>query len=375
MKTRLSHGSPHSRGDPRYTWILTSLAIVTFALIILYKLHSLVPELQEPPTSSVPFPTVSKPKDPPSKIAFLFLVRHQMPLDFLWEHFFQGAGEDEYTVYIHARPGYVYTKNNTKCSAFIDRQLKKPVLVEWGEASMLQAERLLLEEALKDPHNQRFILLSDSCVPLYNFRYIYDYVMFCQKSFVDSFTDARDVRYNHKMAPAIWKEKWRKGSQWFVLIRKHAVAVVKDTTVFPVFKRYCKRMSLPEFSGSVENNWNHNCIPDEHYLQTLLAMRNLEKEIERRGVTYSQWKSAHQHTMDRRGWHPITFDSAKTTLKAIKDIQNINEIHFVAAGRRERCGIDGKALPCYLFARKFTRGAGACLLEQAPEYENRVLPY
>lgn len=50
-------------------------------------------------------------------------------------------------------------------------------------------------------------------------------------------------------------------------------------------------------------------------------MRNLEKEIERRGVTYSQWKSAHQHTMDRRGWHPVTFDSAKTTLKAIKDIQ------------------------------------------------------
>lgn len=41
----------------------------------------------------------------------------------------QGAGGDEYTVYIHARPGFVYTKNNTKCSAFINRQLKKPVLV------------------------------------------------------------------------------------------------------------------------------------------------------------------------------------------------------------------------------------------------------
>jgi hypothetical protein len=61
------------------------------------------------------------------------------------------------------------------------------VQVEWGEASMLQAERLLLEEALRDPLNQRFILLSDSCVPLYSFRYIYDYVMFCQKSFVDRY--------------------------------------------------------------------------------------------------------------------------------------------------------------------------------------------
>jgi hypothetical protein len=25
--------------------------------------------------------------------------------------------------------------------------------------------------------------------------------------------------------------------------------------------------------------------------------------------------------MDRRGWHPITFDAAKTTLKVIKGIQ------------------------------------------------------
>ena len=40
--------------------------------------------------------------------------------------------------------------------------------VEWGEASMLQAERLLLKEALQDPLNQRFILLSDRCTLYYH---------------------------------------------------------------------------------------------------------------------------------------------------------------------------------------------------------------
>lgn len=50
-------------------------------------------------------------------------------------------------------------------------------------------------------------------------------------------------------------------------------------------------------------------------------MRNMETEIEQRGVTYSQWDDIHQHTMDRRGWHPITFDAAKTTLEAIMNIQ------------------------------------------------------
>ena len=36
--------------------------------------------------------------------------------------------------------------------------------VGWGESTMIQAERLLLEAALEDPANQRFVLLSDRLV-------------------------------------------------------------------------------------------------------------------------------------------------------------------------------------------------------------------
>jgi hypothetical protein len=55
--------------------------------------------------------------------------------------------------------------------------------------------------------------------------------------------------------------------------------------------------------------------------------------------------------------------------------QDINEIHFVAASRREHCGSGGKALPCYLFARKFTRGAGVRLLDLAPDYAQWASPF
>lgn len=40
------------------------------------------------------------------------------------------------------------------------------VQVGWGESSMIEAERLLLAEALEDPANQRFVLLSDRFVTL-----------------------------------------------------------------------------------------------------------------------------------------------------------------------------------------------------------------
>jgi hypothetical protein len=78
---------------------------------------------------------------------------------------------------------------------------------------MLEAERLLLLEALQDPLNARFLLLSDSCIPLYNFVFVYDYVMSSHKSFVDSFFDHNDTQYNSKMSSVIPKSAWRKGSQ------------------------------------------------------------------------------------------------------------------------------------------------------------------
>ncbi|KAE8798397.1 hypothetical protein D1007_26257 [Hordeum vulgare] len=54
------------------------------------------------------------------------------------------------------------------------------------------------------------------------------------------FTDKTEKRYNPNMSPVIRKDKWRKGSQWVMLIRKHAEVVVGDKHVFQVFRKHCK---------------------------------------------------------------------------------------------------------------------------------------
>ncbi|CAM6096956.1 unnamed protein product [Calypogeia fissa] len=305
---------------------------------------------------------------PKPKIAFLFIARNQMPLDFLWAHFFKGAAVDEYSVYIHARPGVIYTRKNSECKAFYNRQLPNSVSVEWGGASMIEAERLLLAAALEDPKNERFLLLSDSCVPLYTFKYVFDYVVTSPRSFVDSFIDYNDERYNPRMAPDIKEDRWRKGSQWFVLLRKHAEAIVADKTIFPNFQKHCKRLALPEYWRTGENQTETNCIPDEHYVQTLLAILGLEEQIERRTLTYSKWKDFDQER-DRKGWHPITFNYPDASLEAVKDIQAIIKIEYVTESRTEWCSSNGEPHPCYLFARKFTKGAGIRLLDMVKKYE------
>ncbi|XP_048493811.1 glycosyltransferase BC10 isoform X7 [Beta vulgaris subsp. vulgaris] len=280
-----------------------------------------------PPTMNLPILFAQKPK-----IAFLFIARNRLPLDFVWDVFFQ---------------------------------------IDWGEASMIQAERILLQKALVDHTNERFVFLSDS------------------------FADTKEGRYNPKMHPVVPVNNWRKGSQWVVLNRKHAETVVKDETVFPVFQQHCKcvqlfrehipkkksedqqdssfdriisskRKSLPEFWRDqpfpVDTSKEHNCIPDEHYIQTLLAQEGLEKEITRRSLTHTAWDLSVSKDNERRGWHPVTYKFSDATSQLIHSIKEIDNIFYETENRREWCSSKGKPSPCFLFARKFTRPAASRIL-------------
>ena len=80
---------------------------------------------------------------------------------------------------------------------------------------MIDGERRLLKSALLDFTNERFVLLSECCIPLFNFT-IYSYLMNASESNIGSYDDPRKVgrgRYNLKMWPEINISDWRKGSQ------------------------------------------------------------------------------------------------------------------------------------------------------------------
>ncbi|XP_021773963.1 uncharacterized protein LOC110737924 isoform X1 [Chenopodium quinoa] len=334
--------------------ILLCLCIVSFVLL----------EINRPTINLLmPFPNFFAQKP---KIAFLFIARNRLPLDFVWDSFFRGDKDIRFSVFVHSRPGFLFNKATTKSLYFLNRQVNDSVQVDWGEASMIQAERILLKSALVDPANERFIFLSDSCVPLYNLSYTYDYIMSTSTSFVDSFSDSKDGRYNPKMQPVIPVTNWRKGSQWVILNRKHAEIIVKDETVFPVFQQHCKRKSLPEFwrhqPFPVDTSKEHNCIPDEHYVQTLLALEGLEGEITRRSLTHTAWDLPASKDHERRGWHPVTYKFSDATSELILSIKDIDNIYYETENRREWCSSKGKPSPCFLFARKFTRPAALRLL-------------
>ncbi|KAK3040441.1 hypothetical protein RJ639_028690 [Escallonia herrerae] len=367
---------------PRF-WFDSKL--VTFITLLLTSLLLLVLHSRSKPPQSTTIVVDHRLFDGhfegPPKIAFLFLVRKERSPRFHLALLLQGLAKwvtqfslmlmslqnapvSEFSIYAHSRPGFALNGSTTRSAFFQDRQLKNSVEVAWGEACMIEAERLLLGASLDDPANQRFVLLSDSCVPLYNFSYIYNYLMSSPRSFVDSFHDVKEVRYNPKMSPVIPEDKWRKGSQWITLIRKHAEVIVDDDIVFPVFKKFCQWRPVTDLSKgqrSSEHQLEPNCIPDEHYVPTLLMMKGLQNELERRTLTYSLWSQSADKT-NPKAWHPSTFNYANSSPQHIQVIKDINHVNYESENRTELCRVNSTASPCFLFARKFSRGAALRLL-------------
>uniref|UniRef100_M1BCY6 Uncharacterized protein n=1 Tax=Solanum tuberosum TaxID=4113 RepID=M1BCY6_SOLTU len=107
----------------------------------------------------------------------------------------------------------------------------------------------------------------------------------------------------------------------------------------------------------------HNCIPDEHYVQTLLAIHGFEGELERRTITYTEWNESVTN-MEKKGWHPITFSYADAGPVQIKRIKDIRNVYYESEYRTEWCRNNSTLAPCFLIARKFSRGAAMRLLSE-----------
>ncbi|CAD6266327.1 unnamed protein product [Miscanthus lutarioriparius] len=271
---------------------------------------SLVPRAEEFPFQRVP------------KVAFLFMARGPIPFAPLWDKFFRGH-QGLYSVYVHTVPDYKL--NVSKSSAFYGRQIPSEE-VSWGSITLVDAEKRLLANALLDFSNERFVLLSESCIPVFNFPTVYEYLINSAHSFVESYnidTPQCAGRYNRRMAPHIMAHQWRKGSEWFELNRELAVQIVADYKYYSIFRKHCRP----------------SCYPDEHYIPTYLHLFHGPLNANRT-VTWVDWS--------RGGPHPASYGAADITEEFIQAIRN----------NGTECFYNSKPTSvCYLFARKFAPNA------------------
>ncbi|CAL4957957.1 unnamed protein product [Urochloa decumbens] len=319
-----------------------------------------------PPTPSPPPPLPPPPPPPPSstaanpqaglvrflepstvqsspyhhvpKVAFVFLARGDLPLRPLWEKFFAGH-EGLYSIYVHTDPSC--TGSPPEDSVFYGRMIPSQKTM-WGDITLVAAERRLLANALLDLGNERFVLLSESCIPIYNFTTVHAVLTGTNTSFVDVIvTPARyDALFGERHN--ITAAQWRKGAQWFEMDRSLAIEVVGDTTYFPTFRDHCAGRRA--------------CLMDEHYVPTLLSVLRWPWGANRT-LTFADWDRRR-----RTGFHPHVHRAEEVTAGLIGEIRS-----------GERAGVnctafrDAASGVCYLFARKFTPDTLEPLLRLAPK--------
>ncbi|KAM7258944.1 hypothetical protein ACFE04_014685 [Oxalis oulophora] len=281
---------------------------------------------------------------PKLKIAFLFLTNTELHFSPLWDKFFRKANRNSYNIYIHADP----TANITMpqpASVFYHHFINSKRTYRASPTLISATRRLLATALIDDPANMFFALLSQYCIPLHSFRYVYHSIVE-SRSFdltaTESESDAAEstqlgfrVRYKsfieiNSKEPRLWKrytargryamlpevpfEKFRVGSQFFVVTRKHALTVVKDRSLWKKFKIPCYRTD--------------ECYPEEHYFPTLLSMQDPN------GCTH--------YTLTRVNWtgtrngHPYTYRPFEISVDLVSKLRQSN---YSAS---------------YLFARKFT---------------------
>jgi hypothetical protein len=282
---------------------LVSIAIIIIITIAYYKFSNRIQNFEN---QSINTPITHK-------IAFLFLTRDNLRCPDIWNEFFKG-NEDRYTIYCHP-------KNPDNVS---DTLLKNNIIPErietcWGCIGIVRAFLALFANALKDSSNVKFITVSEACVPISSFEYIYKELMFTNNSQIDIHTNNFE-RYDKIINPKFPKDDFIKAScLGIVLNRFHAQLIVDNDET---------------------DNWVDFYVPDEHYICNMLQVldSNFANNCDVRKITFDVWSKKNSKTISLEDNIDL-----KISAQYYADLEYISN-KCINAMRENR----------FLFARKFT---------------------
>ena len=187
------------------------------------------------------FETFSSDSNKP-KIAFLFLTYNNLKRSDIWNKFFgiDGDGDSDgdgggghgheytnkYTIYNHAKEPENITDILLK-----DRHIPEHIETCWGCFGTVEANILMMKEALKDPMNHKFILVSDSCIPILSFNAFYKEVMKDKQNKINIHYNNNPERYDNIIEPDFSKDDFTKHSAQGLIFNKHSAELLVNSLI------------------------------------------------------------------------------------------------------------------------------------------------
>lgn len=216
------------------------------------------------------------------KIALCFLTYGNLSQPKLWSRIIN-ENKDKLNVYIHNKNNFIDTEYNLERFCIKNKEEK----TAWGHISLVRATLRLFEEAYKNEENVAFILLSDKCIPLYDFDFIYNKIFSMNTNMLQN----AKVKWSVKKRYALIHDKdlfsikdMAIQSQWCIFYR--------DTIGFFIENDYTSKFG----EGSY--------CPDEHYF--IMIMKKFDINYTFTDITYFNREEKSDNPKIKR--YPKTYD-------------------------------------------------------------------
>jgi hypothetical protein len=262
------------------------------------------------------------------KIAFLFLIVNDIYFPEIWDYYFKG-NKDKVNILCHAK-----NPENIKTKWLKNNIIKNIVKTKWGHFT--NAIVNLLKSALENKDNQKFILISESCLPIKSFNNFYN--MLLSDDINTSYIKVRKFDNYNINKSNIQKNFLKdinliKHSGWFCLSRHHVKKLLVNKNIYKfnnIIAGDEHILSLIYPSNNIKDfeitysNWEHN----KYYIE------NINKKLK---ILYDQKESENTKKYDKEilelriqksniGKHPKTYD--KITENELSEIKKSKSFFF-----------------------------------------------
>ena len=241
------------------------------------------------------------------KIAFCFLTIGNIHQIDLWKKFLKG-NENKYNIYIHPKEP---EKVNNEWKKYI---IKDRIDTKWGDISLVKATLKLFQEAYMNDNNKMFILVSDSCIPIYNFEYIYDNLINHQitrysirnKNQENMLKPRYNEILNNTNNEFLEYNKFKKQSQWCIINRDDIKIMIDKNN---------------DYTDLYKNVFAH----DEHYFINISEKFNLKYD-DNKSISFDNWNADELDSNSKYNKLPKTY--LNVTINDIEKARNEEALFF-----------------------------------------------
>jgi len=187
------------------------------------------------------------------KLAFCFLIYDKINHEELWNLFFNNIDNKKYEIYIHQ-------KNEYRLKYFEENKIKEKIETNYADTTIINAYKLLFKKAYNNDC-YKFIILSQACIPLKSFNYIYDLLINDNKSYFNICPKEQCFPRCNELLEYYDYDEIQKSSAFFIIHRDIYILYEKYSAE-EIYKRYKNIFS-----------------PDEHFFITEIYKNKLTDNI------------------------------------------------------------------------------------------------